>query len=183
MWAPYCYIFKYIAEVARVFSRVLFSFLLSFLKISVVAGNVNTKYCFVKTQNAFRSLVAWCKWARCTCECKYENMCIAFQTFHFFINSGKVLRGFSLHLHKLCIAKKVNKNAHYQGNRAVLNHKMYFLFFSATAYSIICRCSSLFNCWTVRGLQTVKIFIFLYTISVFIVFLTNEVFSLGEMIC
>lgn len=43
--------------------------------------------------------------------------------------------------------KKVNKNAHYQGNRAVLNHKMYFLFFSATAYSITCRYSSLFSCW------------------------------------
>lgn len=61
MWAPYCYVFKYIAEVARVFSQVVFSFLLSFFKMYVVAGNVNTKYCFVKMQNAFRSLVAWHK--------------------------------------------------------------------------------------------------------------------------
>lgn len=59
--------------------------------------------------------------------------------------------------------KKVNKNAHYQGNRAVLNHKMYFLFFSATAYSITCRYSSLFSCWMWRAYRDCKdIYIFVH---------------------
>lgn len=59
MRPPYCCILKYTAEVAQVFSKVLFSFLLSFSKMCMVAGSVSTKCCFVKTQNVFRSLVAW----------------------------------------------------------------------------------------------------------------------------
>lgn len=158
--------------------------------MAAAARSASRKCGVIETQKALRADAAERRGARCICERIYENTSISFQTFSFCMNSGKVLRGFSMHLHKLCIAKKkkkvgkkkVTRNADDQGNRAVLNDKMYFLF-SATAHSVTCRILFSVGLLDGKGLQTVKIFIFLYAVFVFLVFLAKEISSLEEMIC